>query len=327
MPRRLCVSLAFYLIRYKIKLGHALKQIPKAIERQDYTKPMWSALDWLIDRDIHHVEIDPKYADDISFLRSEESKINQVERIIPAMLEESGLYVNKTKTEKYHISRQSPDESWRKCKYLGSLLDTNEDIKRREGRAIDSYKTLSRIFESRYISEEVKIRVFKTYVQSIFMYNSELWTMTKELENRVGIIQRKFLRRITKVVWPRKISNVLLYERTNTMPWSVIILKRRMSWFGHLMRLPTLTPARSALNHFINPVKRPPGRPKTTWLATVMKEIRNLSNIPLQNDVPSNIKYLEVQCSDRKNWNKLVGSMISTKLKLCNEEEKRRSLR
>ena len=54
----------------------------------------------MMDRDEHKINIDQKYADDISFLRSYESKINQVERIIPTMVKEEGLMINKNKTEK-----------------------------------------------------------------------------------------------------------------------------------------------------------------------------------------------------------------------------------
>ena len=35
------------------------------IEREDYDRPLWSELDWLINRDTHNVEIDPKYSDAI----------------------------------------------------------------------------------------------------------------------------------------------------------------------------------------------------------------------------------------------------------------------
>ena len=54
--------------------------------------------------------------------------MNQIERVIPEMLEQNNLFVNTTKTEKYKTSRIS-DNSWKKCKLLGSLLDTKEDIK------------------------------------------------------------------------------------------------------------------------------------------------------------------------------------------------------
>ena len=55
---------------------------------------MWSALDWVIDKDRCKVEIDPKYADDITFIRSKDAKINQVVRLVPPMLADEGLYMS-----------------------------------------------------------------------------------------------------------------------------------------------------------------------------------------------------------------------------------------
>ena len=40
------------------------------------------------------VEIDPKYADDVSSLRSNVSKMNQIKRMIPNTLEEYNLIIN-----------------------------------------------------------------------------------------------------------------------------------------------------------------------------------------------------------------------------------------
>ena len=117
--------------------------------------------------------MDPKYANDITFVRTDESKINQVERLMPEMLKESNLYVNLTKTEKYTVSRTSNGSWKKKCKLLCSLLDSDEDIKRRKSLAIDSFKTLENIFKSRHISEVIRLRIFKAYVESIFSYNSE----------------------------------------------------------------------------------------------------------------------------------------------------------
>ena len=40
--------------------------------------------------------------------------------------------------------------------YLGSLLDTKEDVKRQKGLTIDSYKTFESIFSSKHVSKKVK---------------------------------------------------------------------------------------------------------------------------------------------------------------------------
>ena len=79
-----CLSALLFILY----LTDALKPLPHHIEPEDYKKPLWSALDWLIDKDQNKVQIDLQYADDISFIRSDETKMNQAERLIPQMLKE-----------------------------------------------------------------------------------------------------------------------------------------------------------------------------------------------------------------------------------------------
>ena len=45
------------------------------------------------------------------------------------MLLIEGLHVNESKTERYHIQKGEED-FWKKCKYFGSLIDNEKDIKR-----------------------------------------------------------------------------------------------------------------------------------------------------------------------------------------------------
>ena len=50
--------------------------------------------------------------------------------------------INESKTEEYEIILQCI-ERWKKCKLLGSLLDTEKDMNRRQIIAIDAFKTLN----------------------------------------------------------------------------------------------------------------------------------------------------------------------------------------
>ena len=59
-------------------------------------------------------------------------------------------------------------------------------------------------------------------------------------------------------------------------------MRRRLSWLVHLLRLPTDTPARQALQKFIEAKKKPAGRPKTTWLQTVINDIQANFNINIE---------------------------------------------
>ena len=305
-----CLSALLFIVY----LASSIKPLPPPIQQVDCNRPLWSALNWLVDKDKHKVEIDPKYADDITFVRTDESKINQVERLMPEMLKENNLYVNPTKTEKYTISRTSNGSWKKKCKLLGSLLDSDKDIKRRKGLAIDSFKTLENIFKSRHIGEVIRLRIFKAYVESIFVYNSEIWTLTKSLEDKIDSFQRRLLQKVIRVNRPRLISNEDLYNRTHMKPGSVIIMKRRLSWFGHLMRLPPETPGRQSLRHFIKPVKRSTDRPKTTWLSMVLNDLKEHSTITIKtSDIESAIYELELWCSDRNNWNYIIHRTMLSK--------------
>ena len=250
--------------------------------------------------------------DDITFIRCEKAKINQVERVLPRMLSEEGLYINKSKTEKYHISKCS-NTKWKSCKYLGSLIGTEEDIKRRKGLTHDNYHALESILKSKLVSEPVRIRIFRAYIESIFLYNSELWTLTNTLERSIDSFHWRLLRKVIHVTWPRVITNEELYKRTKVTPWSLIICKRRLSWFGHLLRLPSETPAERSLKVFVKTWKRSTGRPKTTWLSLILSDIFKYSNINLSEDQEKDLESLEKICDDRKARIKTVDCIMSSK--------------
>ena len=118
------------------------------------------------------------------------------------------------------------------------------------------------------------------------------------------------LREVIRFQWPRCISNERLYQRTGVIQWSTIILKHRLSWFGHLLRLPVDSTARKALCQFLKPAKRPVGPPVTTWLSTVLKDLKNYSSVALVDNISDNIDSLAVLYSDRLRWNRVVGSMM-----------------
>ena len=80
-----------------------------------------------------------------------------------------------------------------KCKLLGTLLHTEEDVKRRKVLAMNVVNSMKEIFFGD-ISIDVKVRSFNCYVSSVFLYNCKTWTLTKTLENTIGSFQRRLLR-------------------------------------------------------------------------------------------------------------------------------------
>ena len=144
-------------------LAHILKPIHQETVREDHTNEVfWSELDWVINRDKINLELDPKYADDVTFIRSHIGKINKIKRVLPSILEEGNLIENETKREEYHVP--SEREEWKSCKCLGSYVDRETDIQHRKGLAISSMRTLHTIFKSRNISTLTKVRIFEACV-------------------------------------------------------------------------------------------------------------------------------------------------------------------
>ena len=64
-------------------------------------------------------------------------------------------------------------QATKKCKYLGSLLDTTEDMKRRKALTTAAMKTYNPIWRNKAVSLESKLRIFHALVEPIFLYNQE----------------------------------------------------------------------------------------------------------------------------------------------------------
>ena len=218
------------------------------------------------------LHINMEYADDITEICDDYSRIESIKRDLPGKLHNRNLHINVDKTEEYTVNKNTNE--WRKCKLLGSILDTDGDIKRRKGLAINALNKIKYILNNNKLTLKTKSQAFNTYVGSIFLYNSELWTMTKKRENKIDVFQRTLLRsQIIQMKWPDVISNELLYQRTSQKVWSEVIRKRRLRWFGHMARLPNDTPAKIALDYATEPYEKSRGRPVSTWLSQFKKEL------------------------------------------------------
>ena len=93
----LCQYVKVTVLLFIPYLDFAVKPLPSVISAIHYHKPLWSALDWIVDRDVHKITIDPKYADGISFVSSDRLKINQLEREIIAMQKRKSITYKKVK--------------------------------------------------------------------------------------------------------------------------------------------------------------------------------------------------------------------------------------
>ena len=101
--------------------------------------------------------IDQQYADDTLWVTNDEERKDALKDAVPPIPGERNLQANESKTEEYVVTRGG-DDSWRKCKYLGSLLDSENDINKRKILSLSAYNQLKYIFENKGVSQDEVIQ-------------------------------------------------------------------------------------------------------------------------------------------------------------------------
>ena len=74
-------------------------------------------------------------------------------------------------------------------------------------------------------------------------------------------------------------KNEEIFTQTKLEPWSIIIEKRRLKWYGKVARMDPSTSARSALHYALEEFRRPIGRPQKTWLSIMKQQLKSERNM------------------------------------------------
>ena len=136
-------------------------------------------------------------------------------------------------------------------------------------------------------------------MKSVLLYGAETWRMTQTTLNKIQTFINTCLRRILRIRWPDKISNVDLWEKTQQLPAQDEIGRRKWSWIGHTLRKQATSTTRQALTW--NPQgKRKRGRPRNTWRRDLLADTKLLG---------FNWSQLETKAQDRQLWRSLVDGL------------------
>ena len=84
-----------------------------------------------------------------------------------------------------------------------------------------------------------KTRVYVTLVLSLLLYNSETWTLKEVWKRRLLVFELGCLRRIVGVLRRDKMRNTDIRRKAGVEDDIVLeITRRRMRYFGHVVRMP-----------------------------------------------------------------------------------------
>jgi len=151
--------------------------------------------------------------------------------------------------------------------YLGARTTKHrgaeDDIKSRLGKARGAFNKLVKIWRGAKLSENTKIRIFKSNVIAVLLYGYETWRMTKRDEAKLATFLHKCLRKILRIYWPMRVSNEEIRRRARTYTIREQIRRRMWCWIGHVLRMDHHQNPHIALT-WAPEGKRSRGRPKET---------------------------------------------------------------
>ena len=132
--------------------------------------------------------------------------------------------------------------------------------------------------------------------------------MTPTLEKNLDAFYRRILRISINYRYPKTISNDKLYTLTQETPISHKIRKRRLTLFGHILRLDPETPVQKALQFYMTPHPRPVGRPPLTWITLISKDLeKTLKHHNIKTPlIYESLEKLKILAEDRTIWRKEI---------------------
>jgi len=192
-------------------------------------------------------------------------------------------------------------------KYLRSNVNSNnsieEEIQHRIALGNKVHYANQFSFKSRLVSKKSKLKLYWSTKRPIVTYGCETWVLKETIKNKLMLFERKVLRRIFGPTKERggkcrtKTKDELneLIRRNNIINH---IKAQRLSWFGHLHRMPDERIVKRVYKW--KPIlTRPLGRPKNRW----------------EDDIINDVKKLKI-----KNWTSCIQD--SNKWKLYDEKAK-----
>ncbi len=184
---------------------------------------------------------DADFADDLALITD---TIAEAQKFLLSLEEAAnaiGLHLNEDKT-KYLTVNCEPDtikaksgDDLKEVKdfvYLGSWISSTEhDFEVRKAKAWAACHQMKKIWKSS-MRRDLKIRLFQATVESILLYGSETWTLTKLLSKRVDGCYTRMLRMALNINWKDMINNATVYGQLPRVTEK--IRERRMRLAGHI---------------------------------------------------------------------------------------------
>jgi hypothetical protein len=141
--------------------------------------------------------------------------------------------------------------------------------------------------------------IYKTLIKPVLMYGVETWVLSKADELRLGVFERKILKRIygpvcEAAIWRSRYNKEVyrLYDETDLV---TTIRITRLRWAGHIVQMQDNLPCKKIT--LDKPEGRRVGRPYLRWMDGVMRDAERLG-----------VRNWRIKAKDRDGWRRLLES-------------------
>jgi len=156
-------------------------------------------------------------------------------------------------------------------KYLGSTVNTDnkieEEIKERIALGIKAFFVNTKIFQSKLISKNAKLKLYFSVIRPVVTYACETWMIKETITNGLMVFERKILRKIFCPTYENGSWGIKTNEELDKLIKHENIINfaraQRLGWYGHIERMQD-TRMVKAIHAWKPNSKRPMGRPKNT---------------------------------------------------------------
>lgn len=160
--------------------------------------------------------------------------------------------------------------------YLGDVIDREGTVERSARSRISSgwskWRELRSLLCNCSIPLKQRAKVYEACVRSAMTYASETWAMTEAVKVMFDSADRRMLRMLCGITLADRISSQNILSSCGLTDLRMIMMRRRLNWFGHVMRRDLDEPLSKIIN-LEAPGRRPRGRPKKTWRKTLQEDL------------------------------------------------------
>ncbi|CAH1272904.1 Hypp5001 [Branchiostoma lanceolatum] len=267
--------------------------------------------------------MDTDYADDMALLDNTKPGLQETTDLLCNYSSLGGLKANAKKTQSMAIGKHITQRPYTEeetlsitvegCEveqvstftYLGTVFSSDgtmdAELSQRIQKASGAFSQLGKIWNNSHIHLSTKIKIYEAAIFTILTYGSEVWVTTKAQSHRLEAFHQRCLRRILRVRWFHRVTNQSVLEQTGTTSVEAVVAANRIRWLGHMIRMPKERLPRFLLDWNPNHGKRSRGRPRRTWLDSVLDDIRRAvgnTNLTLTD--------IEGMALDRANWRRIA---------------------